>query len=454
VAAIAVLPVALVVFGFLPPIRLANPGVKAAVETTVALVSVVVVGLVATRFMQSRRVRDLLLFAAVLAGSLGQIEFSVLPTLLGGSAETRTGSRLAALVVVALVFMAAALASRHGRVAGSRRPLAIAAVSTVALLVVAESIGITADPDWAIAHVVGFARAQAQPSVASVIAVLAAIAALLIAGGVFMARAERGAREAASFAAAAFLFASAQLQYLKVSRIPANWMTPGTIVRAGAWGCAAWGAMRLYARAREAVAAKAMVAERERIAQDLHDGLAQDLAFIVAHGDQLATELGAEHPLAIAAARALAAARGAIVDLTASAAPNTGAALKTVAAELARRFNVDVAVDAEAVQPTDTHPDLDHLEREQVVRIAREAIVNAVKHGGAQHVRVKLGRRDNRVLLSVSDDGCGLDAGAPSSNPGLGIGLPAMQARAETLGGRLVARPRKGGGTEITVLAS
>ena len=66
--------------------------------------------------------------------------------------------------------------------------------------------------------------------------------------------------------------------------------------------------------------------ERRRIARDLHDGLAQDLAFIAAHGDQIAREAGEEHPLAIAARRALALSRGAIADLSASDAPSARAA--------------------------------------------------------------------------------------------------------------------------------
>ena len=192
----------------------------------------------------------------------------------------------------------------------------------------------------------------------------------------------------------------------------------------------------------------AISAERQRIARDLHDGLAQDLAVIAAYGDQLASELGHEHPLAIAARRALAALRGAIVDLSASGAPTTGAALRQVADELEDRFDVKVNVQIKPNQMQSGRDDLDHAQREEVVRIAREAIVNAIRHGGAQRINVQLDARGPE-LLRVSDNGCGIGTNAIRSRTGLG--LPTMRARAESIGARLVVRRRADGGTELEV---
>ena len=60
----------------------------------------------------------------------------------------------------------------------------------------------------------------------------------------------------------------------------------------------------------------AALAERRRVARDLHDGIAQDLAFIAAHGPRFAEELGDQHPMVIAARRALAISRFAISELS------------------------------------------------------------------------------------------------------------------------------------------
>ena len=77
------------------------------------------------------------------------------------------------------------------------------------------------------------------------------------------------------------------------------------------------GAARASCRRGRTRRAQAVTAERQRIARDLHDGLAQDLALISLHAQYLQSEAGTEHPLAIAARHALAVSRGAIGDLSA-----------------------------------------------------------------------------------------------------------------------------------------
>jgi signal transduction histidine kinase len=229
-----------------------------------------------------------------------------------------------------------------------------------------------------------------------------------------------------------------------------NWVRGGAEIRLMAFVLALVGALRLHASARDGAAKAAVIAERQRIARDLHDGLAQDLAFIAAHGDRLASEFGTQHPVAIAARRALGIARGTIVDLTASTAPTTGAALGKVARELESRYAVEVDVKVASTDAANAGPDLLASEREVIVRIAREAIVNAVQHGGAQQVSVELGSPDRALLLRVRDDGCGIDT-LPSSSGEFGFGLPTMRAWAASLGGRLVTRSSAGEGTEVSV---
>jgi signal transduction histidine kinase len=200
-------------------------------------------------------------------------------------------------------------------------------------------------------------------------------------------------------------------------------------------------------------------AERERIASDLHDGLAQDLAIIAVHAQRLESELGVEHPLALASRGALAASRGVIADLAASDAPTVEAALRHVAAELAERFGVRVVVragadpnrlDADADADADADGrDLAAVDREQLVRIAREAIVNAARHGRASVITVVLDR-SRPLRLLVSDDGRGI-AGA-SGRSGGGFGLTIMRERAGRPGASPSVRAGAAGGTEVELV--
>jgi two-component system NarL family sensor kinase len=123
--------------------------------------------------------------------------------------------------------------------------------------------------------------------------------------------------------------------------------------------------------------------------------------------------------------------------------------LREVAAELAQRFGVEIrcAVDDGADLGVTLR------DRHELVRIAREAIVNAAQHGGARHIDLALGSRRSGLLLRVSDDGCGLNVPAQGRSKGTGLGLRMMRARARAVGGELVVVPREGGGTEIAVTA-
>jgi signal transduction histidine kinase len=267
-------------------------------------------------------------------------------------------------------------------------------------------------------------------------------AALLTMAAVKMAAIERDAAKDVSLllAAAMIAFAAVGLNYLVLPTPEIGWVTAREALRLVGYGLILAAAVRQEAAIRRAIAQAAAAQERRRIARDLHDGLAQDLAFIAAHGDRIAREAGQNHPLAVAARRALAVSRGAIADLSASQAPSARAALRQVADELEVRFGVRVSIDADDSR-------LSLGAREDVVRIAREAIVNAA-HSQARNIVVSLGRTDERCVLRVLDDGVGIRG---ELTPRTGFGLRAMRERAETLGGALIARPAKDGGTEIEV---
>ena len=137
-----------------------------------------------------------------------------------------------------------------------------------------------------------------------------------------------------------------------------------------------------------------------------------------------------------------------IVDLAASRAATIDAALRQVANEVAARFGIEVDVRI----PNDDGEDLTELgpnQREDVVRIAREAIVNAARHGSAHHVGLRLDCTDDQVRLRISDDGRGMPQGKLGGRGGYGMQM--MRARATALGGHLVTRPSAQGGVEVEV---
>lgn len=83
-----------------------------------------------------------------------------------------------------------------------------------------------------------------------------------------------------------------------------------------------------------------------------------------------------------------------------------------------------------------------------LLQIAREALSNVLKHAGASAVSVTVKQQDNRVILRVSDNGCGIPVNAERTNH---YGLIIMRDRAQSLRGDCQVRPGESGGTEVVV---
>ena len=95
----------------------------------------------------------------------------------------------------------------------------------------------------------------------------------------------------------------------------------------------------------------------------------------------------------------------------------------------------------------------DNTASTHLYRIAQEAISNAIRHGGAKEIEVKLQAEGGSLSLSVADDGKGFDphdsAAAPREKPA-GIGLQTMSYRAKMISGILDVRPRPRRGVVVT----
>jgi len=118
------------------------------------------------------------------------------------------------------------------------------------------------------------------------------------------------------------------------------------------------------------------------------------------------------------------------------------AGLEELAAEARANGQLAVGTELDATAATALAPPaVPHL-----LRIAREALSNVLRHADARHVTVRFGREGDRLVLAVEDDGHGTGS-APVASPG-GQGLRNMAERARELNGRLtIARPEGGGMT-------
>jgi signal transduction histidine kinase len=188
--------------------------------------------------------------------------------------------------------------------------------------------------------------------------------------------------------------------------------------------------------------------ERRRIARDLHDGLAHELAFIAAKArcsSGTDRELDARE-LAGAADRALDEARRAITVLSARRPQSLSCALDQTAEDLGSRLGIPVLIN----QPADL--DVPGEITEQLLRIVREAITNAATHAQANCVTVSLNRDDSSTSVVVADDGGGFDPRKVAGSGG--FGLISMRERAESIGAHLTVESAPGLGTRVEVVLS
>jgi len=192
--------------------------------------------------------------------------------------------------------------------------------------------------------------------------------------------------------------------------------------------------------------------EQQRIGQDLHDGLCQQLAAIGCAARALADDLNArglaeardaeeiESSLQNTVIEARSLARGIFpvhVDRT---------GLSTALRELTETTSRMTGVPIEVAEWSEVH-----IEDPQVAmhlyRIAQEAVSNALKHSGADEISVSLTADDDRLELVVSDNGHGVPR--TQGKDGIGMGLRTMYYRAQELGADLQVVRRAEGGTSV-----
>jgi signal transduction histidine kinase len=206
---------------------------------------------------------------------------------------------------------------------------------------------------------------------------------------------------------------------------------------------------------RLAMAAKdaAVLAERNRISQEIHDGLAQAFVGILMQLGAAEGHLDAA-PLASVLTRIRDLARDGLSEARRSvlalrpAEPRAGG-LEFALRQLAERSTVVgrviCAFEGGAVA-TKLAPEHEH----ELLRIAQEAVSNAVRHAQPRNVQIALGVETEFLQLSVTDDGCGMQE-LPELYDQQGFGLTNMRERAQAIGGEWHISSRPGAGTRIDV---
>ena len=197
-----------------------------------------------------------------------------------------------------------------------------------------------------------------------------------------------------------------------------------------------------------------VVEERNRLARELHDSVNQTLWAAVATAEA-ATERVASDPTGAAAevARVRELAGSALEQLRALVFELRPAevAADGLAGALQKHIDVLRRVQAAAIAYTPPpEPVLRAGAKRQVLRIAQEALANAVRHAGAETIDVRLSDHDGVVELEVADDGAGFDPQAPALR-GRHLGLSSMDERAALLDAALEIRSRPGTGTTVSL---
>lgn len=210
---------------------------------------------------------------------------------------------------------------------------------------------------------------------------------------------------------------------------------------------------RLYEQVEQAT----ILAERERIVAEIHDGLAQTLGFLslrlAAVEELIGSESLAEIPehlkvMQRTVKQANREARRLMAGLRSD--PQSRRTLEGLLRQIVGRFaeerELEVELRMETEQPIWESPQV----HEHVVRVVLEALTNACKHAKVRCATVTLERQDGQAVVCVRDDGLGFDTNSPASGQHH-FGLKVMQTRAKWISGELSVESALGQGTTVTL---
>jgi signal transduction histidine kinase len=428
-----------------------NRSLHVALETVAALVLLLVASVLGGRYRRSASARDLLALLALGVLAANNLFVSVLTAVLTTHPNDFTTWISHGTYVLGPVLLAAAALAPSAPLRRRRRMELLAVTGTAvilaAIVIVAASLGSELPGQFALPPTdrESLELLKQQPA----LTVLESFAALCFAIAA-AALAQHADRERDAFQMWLALFAViASVAFFNYAIFPTLYtelIYAGDILLLIADLVLLIGMTREIAMYQDAVAQAAVLDERRRLARDLHDGVAQELAFIAS---QLRWSAGEppdaremDHILE-SVERALDESRGAIAALSRSVDEPLHLALAHTAMDVAERLGgrVELELDHELQVPAPW--------REALGRIVREAVANAIRHGHARTVRVEFQGQANGTSLKISDDGEGFDLSQPHSPSS--FGLISMQERTESLGGEFKLSSEPGAGTSVEV---
>jgi len=448
----AVLSGAATVAGMLTPhfLLVAQPELRAALETAASLMALLAGFLAFGRVRRRSRLTDLTLACALGVIALSSLSFAAVPTVAGladsGFAERAAiiGRLLGSILFGAAAFVPVRQVRRSGR---AQATAAAGMAAGLALVILAGSLLAVRLPAVA-------AAAHRQPLPVrealhgnAVLLALEMLTAVLdgAAAASYLGWSRRLGDEFFGWLAVAAVFAAAaEVNFLLYPSLYAQAISAGDAFQLCFYLVLLAGSLREIWSYWLAQPEAMVLNERRRIARDLHDGLAQELAYLTRHLDALDGNVEQEtlSRLRSATERAWLESRLAISGLAFSGRTAVAEAVATAVSDTARRFGVELELNlVRGIQLPPAHT-------EALVRIACEAVSNAAQHSGAGRVRLTVHSHGPGVRLRVSDSGRGFD---PASADG-GFGLTSMRDRASQAGGELRISSTPGCGTEVEAI--
>jgi signal transduction histidine kinase/ligand-binding sensor domain-containing protein len=229
-----------------------------------------------------------------------------------------------------------------------------------------------------------------------------------------------------------------------------TWFLPSALGLAALTG---WIAYRLRVR-RIKAQWRAVLAERNRIARELHDTLMQGFSGVTMQLQALAARLpesrerGTLDEIIADAGICLREARRSVAGLrsTPDGEPGLASAVAQAARQITETHDVRLLLRL-GPGPEGLAADVEY----NLIRIVQEAVTNAVKHAGASTIEIVLDASPQRLRISIRDDGAGFDADADGHLQGEHYGLIGMRERASQIGADLRLTSEPGRGTTVTL---
>ena len=424
-----------------------SPAMHLVLDTVDACIAFLVAYLLHGRYVRSRHLRDLLLSQALTILAVSGLALTLFLDQLSGLEAGPLEVWLPLTMRVTGAGLVAAAAVAPDRLVGQRwqrraqsLPWAAMAVAFVVLLLARDYLPVAlaeSPPDTPGRPVIsGHPLLVLSQSFSAICFLLASV--------LFTMQAVRRYDELLRWLGpACALAAFARVNYMLVPSLYSGWLYTGDILRTAGYVLLLVGAGREISQYWFARTRAAVLEDRRRLARELHDGVVQELGFIRSESHRLRDTPAGQNILA-SCDRALDEARAAVDTLGRSPQEPLGFVLHRAARQVAERYDalVDVEIDdsvsAEAEQ------------RHALVRITREAVSNAIRHGKAQRISLRLTSDRAGRALFVQDDGQGFDVDEVRRDA-TGYGLVSMEERARAFGGSFSIESAPGRGTTVTV---